>query len=83
MFMADEDMTNREMFDLLMGEVGSMYSELKEDILEIKKDVKELQGDVKELKGDMSLQRLKTDQNFLTFMNHVESYDRRLTALEQ
>lgn len=86
------------MFDLLMEEIAAIYRELSEEIggvksslkaeigevkTSLKAEIDEVKTDVKKLKGDMSILRLKTDQNFLTFMNHVESYDRRLTALER
>ncbi len=92
--MVKDDMTNRQMFDLLMEEMAAIHRELTEKIegglfglrTELKGEIKglrtELKGDIKELNSKMNLMNLKMDQNFLTFMNHVENYDRRLTALE-
>lgn len=77
--MAQDDMTNRQMFDLLMEEIGCVYKDLKEQMVDMEN---RLDARIDGLQGDLINLTLKVDCNHRTFMHHIDTYDKRILALE-
>lgn len=74
------DLSNREIMQILLEEIGLTRTELKEDIAD-------LRGEMKELDNKLSLQiknlSYKVDQNHVAFITNLNDHDRRLTTLEK
>lgn len=76
--MTKDDMTNRQMFDLLMNEIAAVYKGLKQEM----KDM-EMRFDARTdgVTAEFINLNLKVDRNHLTFMHHIDAYDKRILAL--
>ena len=76
------DLSNKEILKILLEEMSCMYKEHSADIANLTNRVDGVESRLDQVESNLHSLNIKVDTNHLTFMRHIESYDKRITALE-
>ena len=86
-----EDLSNRQLLNILMQEIADVRHELKGEIsglrVELKGDISglrmELKGEISGLRGDLQDFRDESHQNQVAFITNQQDHENRIMVLER